>query len=114
MIISIVMLPELIRFGSDRMRGVDVTSPLRAADFFSNKYSGWLKLAYKHGLGVAIILFSMLFVAIGGAMFLAVNLFFDLPPAEFILPFVAGGAITNAIIFYIQFKRAQTPGCLAQ
>jgi hypothetical protein len=106
MIISIVMLPELIRFGSDRMREVDITSPLRVADFFSNTYIGWLKLAYKHGLGVTVILYSMQFVAIGGTMLLAVNLFYDLPLAEFILPFVVGGAITNAIIFYIQFKRA--------
>ncbi|UCH57875.1 MAG: hypothetical protein JSV18_02945 [Candidatus Bathyarchaeota archaeon] len=106
MIISIVMLPELIRFGSDQMREVDITSPLRAADFFSNRYSGWLKLAYKRGLGVAVILYSMQFAAIVGTMLLAVNLFYDLPVAEFILPFVFGGAITNAIIFYIQFKRA--------
>ena len=106
MIISIVMLPELIRFGSDRMREVDIASPLRVADFFSNTYSGWLKLAYKHGLGVAVILYSLQFVAIGGTALLVINLFYDLPLAEFILPFVAGGAITNAIIFYIQFKKA--------
>lgn len=47
-------------------------------------------------------------------MLLAVNLFYDLPLVEFILPFAVGGAITNAIMFYIQFKRALTPECLAK
>ena len=114
MMISIAMLPELIKFGSDRMREVDIASPLRATDFFSNTYSGWLKLAYKRGLRVTVILYSMLFVAISGTMLLAVNIFYDFPPVEYFLPFVVGGAITNAILFYIQFKRTLTPECLAK
>jgi hypothetical protein len=61
MIISIAMLPELNKFEADRMREVDIASTLRAADFFSNTNSGWLKLAYKRGLGTSVILYTLQF-----------------------------------------------------
>ena len=45
MIVSIVMLPDASAFLDRRMGEVDVESPLRVGEFFSNTYSGWLKLA---------------------------------------------------------------------
>lgn len=77
MIISIVMLPKLAAFQDRQMREVDVESPLRVADFFSNTYSGWLKLAYKYGLGVTVILYFLLFELIMGGMLLALDLFYE-------------------------------------
>jgi len=42
MMVSIVMLPEATAFQDRRMREVDIESPLRVGEFFSNTYSGWL------------------------------------------------------------------------
>jgi hypothetical protein len=106
MVVSIVMLPELTAFQDRRMGEVDVESPLRVADFFSNTYSGWLKLAYRHGLGVTVILYFLQFEVITGGMLLALNLFYDLP-SRLILSVLASG-IGLVILLYRQLKRALT------
>ena len=80
MIVSVVMLPETNAFQIRRMRDVDIESPLRVGEFFfSNTYSGWLKLAYRHGLGVTVILYFLFFEVIIGGMLLVLDLFYDLP-----------------------------------
>jgi len=106
MIFSIVMRPEASAFYDRRMGEVDVESPLRVADFFSNTYSGWLKLAYRHGLGATAILYLLLFELITGGMLLALDLFYDIP-SGFILSVLTPG-IFLAISFYRQIKRALT------
>ena len=105
-IVSVVMLPELNRFHERRMREVDIESPLRAADFLSNTHSGWLKLAYRRGLGITVILYLLQFEVITGGMLLALDLFYDLP-SSLILSLIFSG-IFMAILFYIQIKRALT------
>jgi len=79
MMVSIVMLPKLTAFQDRQIREVDVESPLRVRDFFFNRYSGWLKLAYRHGLMVTAILYLMYSELIDGVMLLALDLFYDLP-----------------------------------
>jgi len=106
MIVSIVMLPELNRFQERRMREVDIESPLRVADFFSNTYSGWLKLAYRHGLGVTVILYFIQFEVLTGGMLLALNLFYDLPSVLILSQLTTG--IFLVIWFYRRIKRALT------
>jgi len=106
MIVSIVMLPELNRFQDRRMREVDIESPLRVADFFSNTYSGWLKLAYRHGLGVTVILYFIQFEVLTGGMLLALNLFYDLPSVLILSQLTTG--IFLVIWFYRRIKRALT------
>ena len=51
MMVSIAMLPELTAFQDRQLREVDIESPLRVGEFFSNTYSGWLNLAYRHVWG---------------------------------------------------------------
>ncbi|HUV54477.1 MAG TPA: hypothetical protein VMW03_04670 [Candidatus Krumholzibacteriaceae bacterium] len=106
MIVSIVMLPELTAFQDRRMREVDIESPLRVGEFFSNTYSGWLKLAYRHGLGTTVILYALQHVVIGGGLLLALNLFYDFPSGLILIILTSG--IFLVIRFYRQIKRALT------
>lgn len=106
MIISFVMLPELTAFQDRRMGEVDIESPLRLGEFFSNTYSGWLKLAYRQGLGMTVILYFLLYEVFAGVMILALDLFYDLP-AWLILNVLTTG-IFLAILLYRQIKRALT------
>ena len=80
MIVSVVMLPELTAFQDRRMGEVDIEGPMRLANFFSNSYSGWLKLAYRRGLVVTVILYFLQFEVITGGILLVLNLFYVLPP----------------------------------
>jgi len=107
MIVSIVKWPELNAFQERRMKEVDVESPLRAADFFSNTNSGWLKLAYRHGLGATIILFILQSVVITGGMLLVLYRFYDFP-LRLILLSVSISSIFLVIRLYRQIKRALT------
>ena len=107
MIVSIVKWPELKEFQDRRMREVDIESPLRAADFFSNTFSGWLKLAYRHGLGTTVILYLLQFEVLAVGMVLALNQFYDLP-SGFLFHIITMGSIFSAIWFYRQIKRGLT------
>jgi hypothetical protein len=104
MIISVVMLPELVAFQARQMREVDIESPLRVGELFSNTYSGWLKLAYRHGLGVTVTFYFLLFEVFTGGMLLALDLFYDLP-SSLILSVMTTG-IFMTIWHYIRIKRA--------
>ncbi len=107
MIVSIVNWPELNRFQDRLMKGVDIESPLRAGDFFSNTYGGWLKLAHRHGLGATVILYLFQSVVISGWLLLALNQLYELP----LRVLLASVSITNiflAIRLYRQIKRALT------
>jgi len=106
MIISIVMLPELTAFQGHRMGEVDIESPLRLWEFFSNTYSGWLKLAYRHGLGMTVILYFLLFEVFTGGILFVLNLFYDLPSGLILSVLTTG--IFLAILLYRQIKRALT------
>jgi FtsH-binding integral membrane protein len=106
MIFSVVMLPELEAFQDRRMGEVDFDSPLRVRELFSGTYSGWLKLAYRHGLGVTVILYFLLFEVIVGGMLLALNLFYDLPSVLILSVMTTG--IFSAIRLYRRIKRALT------
>ena len=107
MIVSIVKWPELKAFQDRRMREVDIESPLRAADFFSNTYGGWLKLAYRHGLGITVILYLLQFMVLAVGMILALNRFYDLP-SGFLFNVITMGGIFGAIWFYRRIKRGLT------
>ena len=104
MIISIVMLPELKAFQDRRMGEVDIESPLRFWEFFSNTYSGWLKLAYRHGLGMTVILYFLLFEVVTGGIILVLNMFYNLPVGLILIVSTTG--IFLAISLYRQIKRA--------
>jgi hypothetical protein len=106
MIISVVMLPELVAFQDRQMREVDIESPMRVGELFSNTYSGWLKLAYRHGMGVTVILYFMQFEVIPGGMLLVLNLFYDLPSRLILIILTQG--IFLVIFLYRQIKRALT------
>ena len=104
MIVSIVKWPELVAFQDRQMREVDIESPLRVGEFFSNTYSGWLKLAYRHGLGITVILYFLFFEVIIGGMLLALDLFYDLPSRLILIILTQG--IFPVIFLYRQIKRA--------
>ena len=106
MIISVVMLPELVAFQGRQMREVDIESPLRVGELFSKTYSGWLKLAYRHGLGVTVILYFLLLEVLTGGMLLVLNLFYDLPSSLILSLSTTGIFLT--IFHYIRIKRALT------
>jgi hypothetical protein len=88
------------------MREVDIESPLRVGEFFANTYSGWLKLAYRRGLEVTVILYILQFLVISGVFLLVLNLFYGLP-LEFMFIIITGNIYT-VIRFYTQIKRALT------
>ena len=98
MIISVVMLPELVAFQARQMREVDIESPLRVGELFSKTYSGWLKLAYRHGLGVTVILYFLLFEVFTGGMLLVLNLFYD--PLQFNIELINHRHFSNNISLY--------------
>ena len=106
MIVSIVKWPELVAFQDRQMREVDIESPLRVGEFFSNTYSGWLKLAYRHGLGMTVILYALQFVVMSGGLLLALNLFYDLPSVLTLSVLTSG--VFLVIRFYRQIRRALT------
>lgn len=106
MIVSVVMLPELTAFQDRRMGEVDIEGPMRLADFFSNTHSGWLKLAYRNGLGMTVILYFILFEAATGGILLALNMFYPLPPRLNMIIMAQG--IFQAIWLYRRTKRALT------
>jgi len=106
MIVSVVKWPELVAFQDHQMREVDIESPLRVGEFFSNTYSGWLKLAYRHGLGVMVILYFIFFEVIIGGMLLVLDLFYDLPSRLILIILTQG--IFPVIFLYRQIKRALT------
>ncbi len=107
MIISIAKWPELNRFQDRLMKGVNIKNPLRAADFFSNTYGGWLKLAHRHGLGATVILYLFQSVVITGGLLLALNQLYELP-LRVLLTSVSITNIFLAIRLYRQIKRALT------
>jgi len=104
MMVSVFMLPELRELQDRQMREVDVESPLRLGKLFSNTHSEWLKLAYRHGLGVTVILFFLQFEVIAGGMLLVLNMFYDLPSGLFSAVLITG--FFSAISLYRQIKRA--------
>ena len=106
MIVSVVMLPELAAFQDRQMGEVDIESPMRLGDFFSNTYSGWLKLAYRRGLGVTVILYFIQFEVITGGILLVLNMFYDLPSGLILSQLTTG--IFLAIWLYRRTKRALT------
>jgi len=106
MMVSVVMLPGLDAFIDRRMGEVDVEGPLRVGEFFSNTYSGWLKLAYRHGLGIMVILYFLQFEVFTVGMLLALNRFYDIPSG--LMLSVSSTGIFLAIGFYRQIKRALT------
>lgn len=106
LIFSVVMRPEASAFQDRRMREADIEGPLRVGEFFSNTYSGWLKLATRHGLGVTVILYFLLFEVFTGGILLALNLLYDIP-SELILSVLTSGILLG-ILFYRQIKRALT------
>ena len=106
MIVSVAMMPEMTAFQDRKLREVDVLSPLRVGEFFSNMYSGWLKLAYRYGLGTTVILYALQYVVMGGGLLLALNLFYDLPSVLLLSVLTSG--VFLVIRFYRQIKRALT------
>jgi hypothetical protein len=104
MIISIVMLPELLAFQDRQMGEVDIERPLRLGEFFSNTNSGWLKLAYRLGLGITVILYFLLCEVFAGGILLVLNLFYDLPSGLILFVLTTGSFL--AILLYRQIKRA--------
>lgn len=106
MIVSVAMLPEMTAFQDRQLREVDVEGPLRVGEFFSNTYSGWLKLAYRHGLGTTVILYALQYVVMSGGLLLALNLFYDLPSVLTLSVLTSG--VFLVIRFYRQIRRALT------
>jgi hypothetical protein len=107
MIISVAMLPELVAFQDRQMREeVYIESPMRVGELFSNTYGGWLKLAYRHGMGVTVILYFLLFEVVTGGILLALDQFYDLPSS------LISSALTTGIFLtiwhYIRIRRALT------
>ena len=106
MIVSVLMWPELVAFQDRQMREVDIESPLRVGELFSNTFSGWLKLAYRHGLGMTVILYFLFFEVVTGGILLALDLFYDLPSRFILIVLITG--IFPVISLYRQIKRALT------
>ena len=78
-IISIIYLPELTKHQEQKMRLVDAKESIRLSDFFSSTYDAWIKIAYKNGIDVAIILYFIQFVLIGTVLIYVLNYFYSIP-----------------------------------
>ena len=78
MILSVIMLPELNKHVDQQIMMIDIESPIRLREFFTSPYSGWLKLAYRHGIGLAVLCYVIQDVVIYGAALLALEYFYGI------------------------------------
>ena len=78
MIISVFMMPELSKHVDNQLNEIDITGPLRFREFFTNQQSGWLKLAYRQGVGFAILVYAVHAVVIYGVALLALEYFYGI------------------------------------
>ncbi len=78
MIISILMMPELSKHVDQQIMEINIGSPLRLREFFTSQQSGWLKLAYRHGVGLAILGYVVYAVVIYSVALLALDYFYDM------------------------------------
>ena len=108
MIISVIMLPELAKHQDEKMRTVDVESPLRLVDFFSNTQDGWLKLAYRYGAGVVTALYVLQALVIGVVLFSVLHHIYGIS-FGFIYPFLTMSILLTTYRFYRQIKRVLSP-----
>jgi len=75
MIISVVMFPELSKEIDQKLLELDINSQLRLGEFFTNQQSGWLKLAYRYGVGCAVLGYIIHIIVIYGSILLAMDYF---------------------------------------
>jgi len=107
-ILSTALLPRM-RLASERemakqRQKVDLSAPLKARDFLTNK--GWLKLASKYGLWKTIFLHYLLSVVIIGGILFTLSTFSGFIAIEYVLVYVATGPILATYMFYRALKKA--------
>ena len=78
MILSVIMMPELNKHLDQQMMAIDIESPIRLREFFTTPNSGWLKLAYRYGVGLALLCYVVYAVVIYGAALLALEYFYGI------------------------------------
>jgi hypothetical protein len=78
MIISIINLPELGTHIDQQLLKVDVEDSFRINEILRGQQSGWLKLAYQHGIGYAVLGYFAYIIVIWGCILLALDYFFVL------------------------------------
>lgn len=76
MIISLINLPELGRHIDQQLLEMDERESIRISDFFTRQQLGWLKLAYRRGIGVSVLGYFVFNTIIYGLVLLALDYFY--------------------------------------
>lgn len=78
LIISLINLPELGRHIDQQLLEMDEREPIRITEFFTRQQLGWLKLAYRHGIGVSVLGHFIFNTIIYGLALLALDHFYGI------------------------------------
>jgi len=106
-ILSTALLPRMLKASERELakqrQEVDLSAPLKARDFLTNK--GWLKLASKYGLWKTMFLIYLLSVVIIGGILFTLSTFSVFITIEYVVVYTATGPILATYIFYQALKK---------
>jgi predicted MFS family arabinose efflux permease len=107
-ILGIVGLPRMLKASERELakqrQEVDLSAPLKARDFLTNK--GWLKLASKYGLWKTMFLIYLLSVVIIGGILFTLSTFSSFITIGYVASSTAIAPILVIYMFYRPFKKA--------
>jgi len=106
-ILSTALLPRMLKASERELakqrQEVDLSAPLKARDFLTNK--GWLKLASKYGLWKTMFLIYLLSVVIIGGILFTLSTFSGFITIEYVVVYTATGPILATYMFYQALKK---------
>ena len=102
-IISIIYPPKLTKHQEQRMRQVNKRGSLRLRDFFSNTIDAWIKIAYRNGIDVAVVLYFVQIVLFGVVLIYVLDYFYSIPESISIALMTC--ALFSAYRLYKQIQR---------
>ena len=79
MIVSIINLPEAGKHIDQQLLEVDLDSPITPRDIISSHYGLWVKVAYRYGIGYAILGYIIQGVVVCGGILLVLDHLYGLP-----------------------------------
>jgi hypothetical protein len=99
MIISIIYLPNLSSYQDEKMRLVNARGSIRLSDFFSNTNDAWIKIAYRNGIEVAVILYFVQIILIGVVLIYVFDYFYNIPLESISIALFTGAVFSSYRLF---------------
>lgn len=102
-VISIIMLPKVVKLRVRELQGVDLSTPMRKREYLSDKM--WLKLAQRWGVWKAVCIYSLFIgTPIGVALYILSA--YGIMPLESVATATIIATIGFAITIYYQTSKA--------